>query len=263
MARVGIIGDAHEPFTHPMYRPFCVDTFEQWGVDEVVNIGDMVDAHAWSFWEQDANGLSAESEAALASVAIAEWVESFPSVRVCIGNHCERHFRMAAKAGLPRRFIRDHAEVWGTPNWKWEYDHIIDDVFYTHGTGTSGKDAAINAAIQRRMSLVMGHTHTYAGVKYHCNPTSRIFGMNVGCGIDLRAYAFEYGKNFPVRPVLGCGIVIDGKTAFFEPMPCAPGEKYHRRRAPARVRRRLERLHEHAAEHARQLMEARAEDTDQ
>jgi hypothetical protein len=45
-----------------------------------------------------------------------------------------------------------------------------------------------------------------------------IFGMNVGCGVDVKAYAMAYGKVYPKKPTLGCGIVIDGKIALFIPM---------------------------------------------
>ena len=38
-------------------------------------------------------------------------------------------------------------------------------------------------------------------------------------GIDVDAMAFSYGKNFPKKPTLGCGVVLDGgKTALFIPM---------------------------------------------
>jgi hypothetical protein len=33
--------------------------------------------------------------------------------------------------------------------------------------------------------------------------------MQVGCGIDNDAYAFHYGRQFPKKPVLGCGVVLD------------------------------------------------------
>lgn len=228
--RVGIIGDLHLPFEHPMYLRFIQDVFRKWRVDEPLFIGDMFDMHNYSFWDHDPNGLSAEDEARSAMQKAARWHKVFPGKRAARGNHDERAFRLAKKHGLPDRFLRPPNEVWGT-SWKWAFEHVLDGVLYTHGTGTSGKDAAINNAIQRRMSVVQGHVHSYAGVKYHCNPTSRIFGMNVGCGIDVRAYAFEYGRAFAVRPVLGCGIVADGEFAVFVPMACGKGEPYHRSRA--------------------------------
>ena len=36
---------------------------------------------------------------------------------------------------------------------------------------------------------------------------------------DVDAYAFAYGKQFPKKPTLGCGVVLDGgRTAIFIPM---------------------------------------------
>lgn len=229
--RVGIIGDTHFPFVHPMYLRFVQDTFEQWDVKQVVHIGDVVDGHAISFHEHDPNGRSAEDEAALAAQELEAWKAIFPKALVCIGNHDERHFRQAKHAGLPARFLQSYGSVWRTPTWKWDFSHVVDGVLYEHGTGTSGKDAALNRAVQKRRSLVIGHVHAYAGVKFHANEFDRIFGLNVGCGIDCRAYAFDYGKAFPIRPVLGCGIVLDGEHAFFEAMPCGAGQKYHRSKA--------------------------------
>lgn len=233
--RIGIIGDTHMPFVHPMYLDFCIDTFEKWKCHEIIHIGDVVDGHALGFWDHDPNGHSAEDEAARAMEQVQQWHHAFPGIKVCVGNHDERHFRAAKKAGIPDRYMKPYAEVWKTPTWDWSFQHPIEDggnkVLYEHGTGSSGKDAAFNRAVAQRCSLVMGHVHCYAGVKYHSNPFSRIFGLNVGCGIDLKAYAFEYGKAFPVRPILGCGIVIDGDEGFFIPMPCGDGEKYHRSRA--------------------------------
>lgn len=232
MARVGVVGDLHLPFVHPRYLQFIKDTFAAWQVDQVVFIGDIVDCHALGFWDSDPNGRSAEDEAALAKKGVQIWRKAIPKGKVCIGNHDERHYRTARKAGIPDRYLRGYAEVWGTPGWDWRESHHVDGVVYEHGTGTSGKDAAFNRASKKRRSLVMGHTHTYAGVKYHTNDFDRIFGLGVGCGIDCRAYAMAYAKPFVDRPVLGCGIVLDGKYAYFEPMAISPSEPYSRRKKP-------------------------------
>lgn len=226
----GIVGDIHLPFSHPGYLAFCRDTFAKYRVDKTVLIGDIVDAHALSFHDHDPNGMSANDEADAAEAGVEKWYKQFPDARVTIGNHDARHFRAAQKAGIPDRYVRQYKDVWSTPNWKWDLEHTIEGVLYEHGTGSSGKDAAFNRAVAQRCSVVMGHVHSYAGIKYHSNPFSRIFGLNVGCGIDISAYAFDYGKMFPVRPVLGCGIVIDGDLGFFVPMPIGRGERYHRSR---------------------------------
>lgn len=231
MSVVGVVGDCHAPFIHPMYRRFVNDTFNDWGVEKIHFVGDLVDHHAISFHEHDPNGQSAEDEAVQARKELKKWVNDFPVATVCIGNHDERHCRTAKKAGLPDRYLRTYNEIWETPKWKWDFSHAIDDVLYEHGTGTSGKDAAINLAIQKRCSVVIGHIHSWAGIKYHANDFSTVFGMNAGCGIDCRSYAFAYGKAFATRPMLGCGIVIDGHYATFIPMLCGKGEKYNRSRA--------------------------------
>ena len=67
-------------------------------------------------------------------------------------------------------------------------------------------------------SVVQGHAHSAAGVQYGANRNMRYFGLQVGCGVDYRKAAMAYGVKYPRKPILGCGIVIDGKTALFEPM---------------------------------------------
>lgn len=229
--RVGIVGDVHAPFVHPLYLRFCQDVFAAWRVNQVVLIGDIVDQHALSFWDHDPNGMSAADEARNAEPHVQAWYRAFPRAPVCIGNHDERHFRLARKHGLPDRYLKSYAAVWQTPAWRWDYAHEIDGVIYTHGTNCSGKNAALNLAIGNRQSTAIGHLHYSGGVTWDANRRSRIFGINVGCGLDCKAYAFAYGRDFVRRPTLGCGIVIDGQFAYFEPMAIGRGERYHRSRA--------------------------------
>ena len=228
---VGVVGDLHLPFEHPCYMEFCYDVFKAWKVEKVVFIGDVIDQHAISFWDTDPDALSASSEADAAKDRIQSWHRRFNSdgTVVCIGNHDARHLRTAAKAGIPSRYVRDLPDVFDTPNWKWDWSFTCEGVLYEHGTGSSGKFAAYNRALQKRTSLVMGHVHSGGGVLYHANETSRIFGLNVGCGVDISRYAFAYGKHQAIRPTLGCGIVIDGVHGIFEPMLMGPKEPYHRR----------------------------------
>jgi predicted phosphodiesterase len=231
MSVVLVIGDTHFPFVHPMYRQFCADVGKKHKADWVHHIGDVVDAHAISFHEHDPDGHSPSRELDLACEEIERWKKTFPQMSVSIGNHCERHVRAARKAGLSGRYIKTYKDLFETPDWDWQFEHVWESVLYTHGTGSAGKDAAINLAIQRRSSVAQGHTHTFPGVKYHANQSSIIFGMNCGVGLDDRSYAFAYGRNFVTKPVLGCGVVRDGEEATFVPMPCASGQAYHRSRA--------------------------------
>ncbi|NDB62078.1 hypothetical protein EB001_27115, partial [bacterium] len=124
-------------------------------------------------------------------------------------------------SGLPSRFIKSYEDAWEAPKgWKWALEWEIDGVLYTHGTGSSGQAGAINRARDCRQSTVIGHIHSFGGVLYSSSDKDMIFGMNVGCGIDINAYAMEYSKPFPKRPTLGCGVVLDsGRIAIFVPMP--------------------------------------------
>lgn len=233
MARVGVIGDAHEPVTHPGYRAFCLDTFSEYGCDTVVCIGDIADWHSVSFHAHHPDCPGPTDEYEMAYACIQGWYRTFPGAKVCLGNHDERIQRLAQSSNIPARLLRDYAEIWETPGWTWDYDHSIDDVFYFHGTGTGGMHPAFNSMKKMCMSVVQGHVHTAAGVKWLANPNTRLFGMDVGCGIDDRAAAFAYGRHYKQRSVLGCGVVLDG-IPHHVIMPCGPGEKYHRSRFTAK-----------------------------
>lgn len=221
----GVFSDIHAPFDHPGYLPFLKDTFEQYGVDRVVCCGDIVDNHALSRHPKEPCARGAYDELDAAIARIARYTQAFPDASVCIGNHDLIPERQAAVLGIGSRYLRSIHEVLCLPKgWVFAEQHVLDDVLYFHGINAGGKDGAINAALNERMSTVVGHSHAHAGCKYAANARNLIFGMNVGCGIDIAAYAFAYGKHDKYRPVLGCGIVFGAAHAIFVPM----GAQYFR-----------------------------------
>ena len=90
---VGIIGDTHEPFCLPDYRDWCYEVFNRFGCSEIVHIGDEVDNHALSYHENSTEAFDALREAELAQEAMNKWYQTFPDVRVCVGNHSALPFR--------------------------------------------------------------------------------------------------------------------------------------------------------------------------
>jgi hypothetical protein len=158
---------------------------------------------------------------------IQKWYKAFPQLRVCEGNHDQRIIRQAATVGIPERFLKGYNELFNTPTWKWNREWIVDDVYYTHGTGAGGLYPAFNLMQKMLMSVVSGHIHTAAGIWWRANPLRRIFGMNVGCGVDDKHLAFKYAENVKIRSILSAGIVLDG-TPIHVIMPCGPKEKYHK-----------------------------------
>jgi hypothetical protein len=148
-----------------------------------------------------------------------EYTRAFPKVEMCIGNHDTIIERQSATLGIGARFLKSYSDIFELPKgWEIAEEHIIDGVLYKHGINCLGKDGAINAAIQERMSTVIGHSHSFGGCKYSANPRDIIFGMNVGCGIDIAAYAFAYGIHAKYRPTLGAGVVFNQSSAIFVPM---------------------------------------------
>lgn len=228
MSRVLTIGDPHEPVAHPGYLSFCQDLYYEWDCDTVVILGDITDNHAISFHAAHPECPGPATEADLTLLKIQKWYQAFPNAKVCIGNHDERPGRLVESVKIPqRKFLRSYSELWETPKWDWQFDHIIDNVYYFHGTARGGIHPAWNTMKDMLMSVVMGHLHSCAGVKWLANPLQRTFAMDVGCGIDIDAFQFAYGKHIKKRPILAAGVVLDG-VPYHEIMPCGVGEKYHK-----------------------------------
>ena len=223
---VGIIGDTHFPFVHPNYIHFLEDTFRKHRVTKIIQIGDLCDNHAISRHQTETDAMSATTEYDLALENIEEYVRAFPEVHITLGNHCKIPERQAASLGIPLQFLQSFHELWGLPK-KWTVTEriIIDDVLYEHGINATGKTGALNKALSAMQSCVIGHSHAYGGCQYRSNSQKLVFGLNVGCGIDIDDYAFRYGRYSKDRETLGCGIVYNSAHGTFVPMP----ERYFRK----------------------------------
>lgn len=217
-----VIGDTHEPFCHPLYLSFCQRIQKAFNCKEVIHIGDLVDNHSISYHEVDPDGYSPEEEIKKSLEKTKRWFKAFPKVRMCLGNHDRMVDRKGKTSGLPSRVFKPFREIWELPDeWQTEFEYEIGGVRYIHGTGFSGENAHVKAALSGRISTVMGHTHTVGAVQYMASSKDVIFGMAVGCGIDRKTYAFTYGRDFVKKPILGCGVVSytsKGVNAQFIPM---------------------------------------------
>ena len=219
-SRMLVISDTHEPFTHPDYMRFVQRVSKKYDCNKFTHIGDEVDDNGISYHESDPDGMSAGDEGQLAEERLHKWYEAFPILNICIGNHTKLPFRKGLTAGLPKRYLaKGYNEIWNIPDtWVWAESFIVDGVVYKHKPSKGGMNGPINGAINDMISTVTGHLHSRAGVWYKASPNQRIFAMSVGCGIHIKSYAMEYAKDFSDRPILGCGVVLDGRVAFFEPM---------------------------------------------
>lgn len=221
-SRVLVVGDLHCPVMHPDYPGFLLRIKRKYKCSRVVFIGDVVDWHSMSYHERDPNLHSAGNELNEARAQVAVLRKMFPVADVLTGNHDELPSRQARTAGMPVDLLKHNVEIFDTPNWTW-HPRIslidIDGVKYAHGDrGKGGDFAAMKNAILEGSSYVQGHVHTQGGVWWFANESRLIFGMNVGCGIDRHAAAMAYGRGYAKKPLVGCGVVLDGTMAIFEPM---------------------------------------------
>lgn len=204
-----VIGDLHLPFTLDGYLEHCVETYIKYNCNEVVFIGDIIDNHASSFHIPDADGHSAGYELKLAIQQVKKWYKAFPKATVIIGNHDRIIMRKAQASGLSKMWIKDYADVLGVPDWKFVESIEIDNVLFLHGEG----GVARTRARRDLCSIVQGHLHTQASVDWIVGKNFKIFACQTGCGIDAKAYAMAYAKEF-AKPAIGCAVILEGKTVF-------------------------------------------------
>jgi hypothetical protein len=209
-----IIGDTHEPFCRAGYLEFCREVQERFNCGTVIHIGDLIDVHYSSFHDSDPDGFGAGEELDRAIYKVSRWYKVFPEVKVCIGNHDAIIQRKAFASGLSSRWIKGFGEVLHTPNWEYEMEYEIGNNLYTHTLGGN----LLNAAMARRQSLICGHLHTVAGVQWNVNKESKLFAMQVGTGINDKAYAFAYAKLVAKKSILSCGVILDDEIPFVVPM---------------------------------------------
>lgn len=227
--KVLIIGDLHAPFNHVNYLKFCKDLRDQHQPDKVVFIGDVVDQHALARFTPNPEGMSPGDEWVKTVKELKKWYSAFPEAIWIMGNHDRRPFNKAFEAGIPRGMMKPMQEIYRAPKgWELVESINLDEVLYIHGEGVGGLNSALNSCLRYGQSTVFGHMHSIGGVRYHQQPGKQLFSLGVGCGIDDTAYAFAYGKHFPVRSMLGAGIVDDGTYAQFIPMDL--GDRRYRRK---------------------------------
>jgi len=215
MSTVLVIPDTHLPFHHEDALAFLKAVKKKFRPTEVVHLGDFEDWHSISMHDHDPDGLSPGMELKALRQAAEPFYKEFPSVKMCTSNHGSLPLRRAFKFGMPSELIKSYSDILKTPKgWKWSDSWEIDGVIYEHGESYSGQQAAIKSAQANMQSTVIGHIHAFAGIQYSANSKHLIFGFNAGCLINRHSYAFAYGKKIKAKPILGCGIVIDGIPTF-------------------------------------------------
>lgn len=202
-----IIGDLHAPFNLKSYLSFCRKQQELFNCGRVVFIGDLLDNHFSSYHETDPDGMSAGDELDIAINEISEYYKVFPVADVIIGNHDRLVYRKAFSGGVSKRWVKEYKDVLNTPNWNYVENLELFDININHGEGGTAR-TKMKKELQ---SQIQGHLHSDLYIEYIVGKKFRIFGMQVGCGVDKNSYAMAYGKNFK-KPAIGCGVVLNRGT---------------------------------------------------
>ena len=206
--RVLVIGDLHEPFCLDGYLDFCIEQKEKFNCNRIVFIGDVIDNHFSSYHETDANGLGGADELDFAIKKIARWRDAFPVATVIIGNHDRIIMRKAQTSAVPTKWIREYKDVLEVPQWDFLDRLVIDDVQYIHGEAGTARTKCKSDM----MSTVQGHLHTQAYTEWVVGQKFKVFGTQVGCGINHNSYAMAYAKRGK-KPAIGCVVVLnEGRT---------------------------------------------------
>jgi|TARA_R110002072_G_scaffold6464_15_gene37934 predicted phosphodiesterase len=205
--RILVIGDIHAPFELDGYLEFCQETYSKYLCNQVIYIGDIIDNHYTSYHETSSDAMGGLDELEYAIRAVKRWSDAFPVADVLIGNHDRLVMRKAQTSDIPSAWIKSYNEVLGT-NWNWTERIVYDNVQFIHGEGGTASTKSKNDM----MSTVQGHIHTQCYTMWSVGRNFKVFGMQVGCGVDGSSYATAYAKNFK-KQAIGCGVVLGGHTA--------------------------------------------------
>ena len=233
--RVLFISDLHAPYHHPDALAFLLALHKKHNFTRIVCLGDELDHHTLSFHKKEPEALSIFDELNQAQSFMRELATHFPEVDVVESNHGSLAYRKAKQGGIPRHLVTPYINtVFGQLNhngelvlvdnigsgWHWHRDLILElpngnSVYVAHEIATDCK----NAIRRVHSCIVQGHFHTSLELRYEVSPTlGALWGMTGGCLLNDQAVVFNYNRNTPTRPALGCAGILDSQPIIF-PMP--------------------------------------------
>jgi len=213
-SRVLVISDLHAPYYHKDTIPFLRAIKEVFNPDRIILTGDEIDGHCISFHDSDPDlPFSPSSELERAIELLEPIYELFPKADILESNHGSLVYRRGKHGGLPRSVFKDYRDILRAPRtWRWHSDLIITlsdgrECYFHHGKSSN----SLRLGQSMSMNTVQGHHHSVFDIQYHANPTNIFWSMIVGCLIDDKSLAFSYNKLQMKRPIIGCGIILDGQ----------------------------------------------------
>ena len=207
--RVLVISDYHAPSHHQDAIHFLKEIKEKLKPEIIINVGDEVDGHTWSFHQSETSLFTPDKELETAIEAMKELGQLFPKMYLAESNHGSLSYRKMKAAGMSIRHLKPLHDLYECPLWEWHHEITLEThmgkVLIVHGK--SG--AQYKLAMEQGISCIQGHFHSQAGINWFNSTTSMRFNMFVGCLIDERSMAFAYGKNIARKPILSVGFLTE------------------------------------------------------
>lgn len=209
-----VMPDLHAPYHHRHALAFMAAVKAKFNPDLVVNLGDEADKHAMSFHDSDPNLKSAGDELEATKPVIAELHKLFPHMLLCDSNHGSMHYRKAKAHGMPVQYLMSYRDILlpgiRSKGWQWAENWRVrtpmGEVLFKH----QASGAILIDASHNQCNLVVGHHHGKFTIEYGASSARLYWGAFFGCLIDKDSLAFAYGKHTMYKPILGCGVIING-----------------------------------------------------
>lgn len=213
-----VIPDLQIPYEANGSLDFCQHLKRHYKIQDenCLCVGDELDSFHGSAYSKGADyDITPKQELKIAKEKMKEWFAVFPKMKLAVSNHGLRWAKRASEAEIPSELLRAYEQIIEAPEgWKWKQRWTIEaskkKFILTHGMEYGGTYAYRQAPTVEGLSVVFGHLHSSAGIAYVKSGHSNLWGFNVGCLIDVDAYAFSYGKYNRFKPNLGVGIIANG-----------------------------------------------------
>ena len=226
-SRILLISDMHIPYHHPDTLDFLQHLKDKYKPTRVICLGDELDKNSLSYHDSDPDLKSAGDELRASLPVIQKLHKMFPKLDILESNHGSLVWRKAKTNGIPRHYIKSYNDVLEVgEGWKWHYDLTIElpngsKCYFHHGKSSD----ILKTSQGMSMCSVAGHFHEKFNIQYWANPNGLYWGLQIGCLIDDKSYAFSYNNVNIKRPLIGTGLIIDS-LPILEPMILDEGGRW-------------------------------------
>jgi len=208
--KILLLGDIHFPAANWPALKKIARFNETYQADLVIQMGDLIDAKAWSSYAKHPEDDSPQLEFDKALKDCQKLAKLFPKMVVLVGNHEARVEARVLEARIPKQLVKGIHEVVDIPGWKF---HLSDDPFVADNIGFIHGDQGAGTIMQKAnklgMSLCCGHTHK-ASLTYATTFNKQIFAMEVGCLVEVKNAAFKYASKSLSQSWVGFAVIENG-----------------------------------------------------